>query len=90
MEIARDEFDIPIVERSIDRSELYGADEIFFTGTAAGVLYVQSVDRRMVGDGKIGPITKRLGEYYERVVRGKERKYAGWLTRTYAGREVRA
>lgn len=90
MDIARNEFDIPTVERSIDRSELYGADELFFTGTAAGVLHIQSVDRRMVGDGTIGPITKRLAEYYERVVRAKENKYAHWLTRTYAGREVSA
>jgi branched-chain amino acid aminotransferase len=90
MQIAQDEFGIPIVERSIDRSELYGADEVFFTGTAAGVVFVQSVDRRIVGDGKIGPITKRLADYYERIVRGKEPKYANWLTRTYAGREVRA
>jgi branched-chain amino acid aminotransferase len=90
MQIAQDDFDIPIVERSIDRSELYGADEVFFTGTAAGVVYVQSVDRRVVGDGKIGPITKRLADFYERIVRGKESKYSSWLTRTYAGREVRA
>jgi branched-chain amino acid aminotransferase len=90
MQIAQDEFGIPIVERSIDRSELYGADEVFFTGTAAGVVFVQSVDRRIVGDGKIGPITKRLADYYERIVRGKEAKYANWLTPTYAGREVRA
>lgn len=90
MQIAQDELGIPIVERSIDRSELYGADEVFFTGTAAGVVFVQSVDRRTVGDGRIGPITKSLADYYERVVRGKESKYANWLTRTYAGREVRA
>lgn len=90
MDIARDEFNLQIVERSIDRSELYGADEVFFTGTAAGVVFVSSVDRRNVGDGKIGPITKKLGDYYERIVRGKEPKYAGWLTRAYAGREVRA
>ena len=90
MQIASDEFGIPIVERSIDRSELYGADEIFFTGTAAGVLYVKSVDRRIVGDGTMGPIAKKLSEYYERVTRGKEPKYASWLTKTYAGREVKA
>lgn len=90
LEIARNEFDLPIVERSIDRSELYGADELFFTGTAAGVVYIQSVDHRLVGDGSIGPITKRLGEFYERVVRGKERTYERWLTRTYAGRTVKA
>jgi len=90
MQIASSEFGIPIVERSIDRSELYGADEIFFTGTAAGVLYVKSIDRRIVGDGTIGPVAKKLGEYYERVTRGKEAKYASWLTKTYAGREVKA
>ena len=90
MDLAREEFNVPIVERSIDRSELYGADELFFTGTAAGVLYIKSVDRRIVGDGGIGPITKQLGEFYERIVRAKEPKYANWLTPTYAGREVRA
>jgi branched-chain amino acid aminotransferase len=90
LEIARDEFRIPIVERSIDRSELYGADELFFTGTAAGVVYISSVDHRVIGDGTGGPITKRLCEFYERVVRGKEHKYEHWLTRTYAGRTVKA
>ena len=54
------------------------------------MLYIKSVDRRIVGDGGIGPITKRLGEFYERIVRAKEPKYANWLTPTYAGREVRA
>ncbi|MDQ2872734.1 MAG: branched-chain amino acid transaminase [Candidatus Eremiobacteraeota bacterium] len=86
MEIARNEFGIEIVERAIDRSELYGADEIFFTGTAAGVLHVASVDRREVGDGTLGPITRKLSEFYARAVRGGEPKYAGWLTRAYAGR----
>lgn len=90
IEIAREEFDLDVVERSIDRSELYGADEIFFTGTAVGILHVASVDRRIVGDGSIGPFTKRLCAFYERVVRGKERKYARWLSRTYASRKVAA
>ena len=90
MEIARAELGLEIVERSIDRSELYGADELFFTGTAAGVVYIRSVDRRTVGDGSIGPITKRLAEYYERVVRGKEPKYGHWLDRVYAGKTVKA
>jgi branched-chain amino acid aminotransferase len=88
IEIARAEFGLDVVERSIDRSELYGADEIFFTGTAAGIVYVASVDRRTVADGAIGPITQRLCAFYERVVRGKERKYDQWLTRTYATRRV--
>jgi len=90
LEIARDEFDLPVVERSIDRSELYGADELFFTGTAAGVLHIRSVDHRLIGDGTMGPITKRLSGFYERVVRGKERAYERWLTPTYSGRTVKA
>ena len=83
MEIAQKEFGMTIVERSIDRSELYGADELFFTGTAAGVVHIKSVDHRIVGDGGPGAVTKRLADYYERVVRGQEPKYAHWLTRTY-------
>lgn len=90
LEIARNEFDVPIVERSIDRSELYGADELFFTGTAAGVLHIRSVDHRLVGEGSIGPITRRLAEFYDRTVRGKEPAYERWLTRTYANRTVKA
>jgi branched-chain amino acid aminotransferase len=90
IEIARAEFGLDVVERSIDRSELYGADEIFFTGTAAGVVYVASVDRRVVGNGSIGPVTQRLCAFYERIVRGKERKYSQWLTGTYASRKVAA
>ncbi len=88
IEIACNEFGLDVVERSIDRSELYGADEIFFTGTAVGVVPVSSVDRRTVGDGAVGPITQKLSAYYERVVRAGEPKYAAWLTRTYASRQV--
>lgn len=90
MEIARDEFGLTIVERAIDRSELYGADEIFFTGTAAGVLHVSSVDRRPVADGLMGPVTKQVKTFYERTVRGKEARYERWVNRTYAGRHVSA
>ena len=88
MDIARTEFDFEVVERSIDRGELYCADEVFFTGTAAGVGYVSSIDRRVVGDGEMGPVTKRLGEFYQRIVTGREPRYEAWLTRTYAGVKV--
>ena len=90
LEIARHEFGIPIIERSIDRGELYGAEEIFFTGTAAGVLHVSSVDLRPVGDGTMGPVTRELSEFYTSAVRGKEPKYKHWLTPAYAGRRVTA
>ena len=88
--VARERFGLDVVERAIDRSELYGADEIFFTGTAVGVVHVSSVDRRPVGDGGIGPITARLRDWYERMVRGREPAYASWITRTYADRVVAA
>lgn len=84
MDIARTEFGIEVIERSIDRGELYSAEEIFFTGTAAGIAAVGGVDRRVVGDGKMGQITKQLAEFYNRVVNGREPRYESWLSRTYA------
>jgi len=86
IEIARREFGLEVVERAIDRSELYGAEEIFFTGTAVGVVYVRSVDRRDVADGRAGPITQKLASFYERLVRGGEPNYRKLLTPVYAGR----
>jgi branched-chain amino acid aminotransferase len=82
MEIAR-EMGVEIVERAIDRGELYAADEIFFSGTAVGIAYVNSVDRRAVGDGKIGPITQRIVQTYEAAVTGRDARYRKWLTTVY-------
>jgi branched-chain amino acid aminotransferase len=84
MDIAGAEFGLDVVERSIDRGELYCADEVFFTGTAAGVGYVASIDRRVVGDGTMGPVARRLAAFYERIVTGREPRYANWITPTYA------
>lgn len=89
MELA-ESLGIKVVERAIDRSELYAADEIFFTGTGAGVLAVTSVDRRVVAQGAMGPITARLIALYERVVRAKEPSRAQWLTPVYAHRGAAA
>ncbi len=72
-----------VVERSILRTELYTADELFFTGTAAEILPILSVDGRTVGDGSPGPITKELMEKYHRIVRGLEPRYRSWLTPVY-------
>lgn len=83
--IARD-LGIPIIERAIDRSELYTASEVFFTGSAAGIMPVESIDRRPVGDGRIGKLTTAIRDVYERAVRGKEPKYRNWVTPVYAGR----
>jgi branched-chain amino acid aminotransferase len=77
--LARDELGIPTVERAIDRSELYVADECFMTGTAAHVTAVIEVDRRTVGDGGIGTVTRRLQQLYFEAIRGKNAKYAQWV-----------
>ena len=68
------------VEREIDRSELYVADECFMTGTAAHVTAVVEVDRRPVGDGKPGELTRKLQQPYSDALRGKNGTYAQWVT----------
>ena len=70
----------PIFTGPFTRDELYCADEIFMTGTAAEVTPVREVDDRRVGDGTPGPITKMLRELYGNVVRGDVEKYRHWLT----------
>jgi branched-chain amino acid aminotransferase len=70
---------IPVVESSIPRGMLYAADELFFTGTAAEITPIRSIDGVVVGNGSVGPITRRLQERFYRVVRDGEDPY-GWLT----------
>ena len=90
MTLAKEELGLEIVERPIDRSELVIADELFITGSAAGIQWIESVDHRLVGDGKRGPIASALIEHYDRAVRGANPKYAHWLTRTYKGHQKAA
>ena len=78
--LAREDLDIPFVERPIGRTELYVADEVFLCGTGAEITPVRSVDRRAIGDGAIGPVTRRLSEHFEAVVRGRVPERADWLT----------
>ena len=80
MELARRELGLEVVERPVDRTELYVADELFMVGTAAEILAIGSVDRYTVGDGKLGPITARLEQVFHDVVRGKNPAYAHWCT----------
>ncbi|MBR0567491.1 branched-chain amino acid transaminase [Azoarcus sp. L1K30] len=67
--------------RRITRDELYVADEVFFTGTAAEVTPVVEVDRRRVGSGQPGPVTRELQRRFFAAVRGEDRDHAEWLTR---------
>jgi branched-chain amino acid aminotransferase len=80
IQIAREELGLETVERSIDRSEMYICDEAFFTGTAAHVAPIIEIDERPVGDGSIGPISKRLQEIYFRIIEGNYPKYMHWCT----------
>jgi len=79
--LATEELGLKVEERQVDRTELYVADEAFLVGTAAQVAPVGSIDRRVLGDGKAGPITARIKDLYGRVVRGQVSKYASWITR---------
>jgi branched-chain amino acid aminotransferase len=78
--LAREELGIDIVERRVHRSELYLADEIFLTGTAAHVTPVGYLDDRPVGSGEAGPTTQRIQEIYQGVIRGDNPKYLDWCT----------
>jgi branched-chain amino acid aminotransferase len=80
IELAQKELGIEVVSRTIDRSELYIADEVFMTGTAAHVTAVIDVDNRVIGDGEAGPVTKRLQEIYFRVIHGRDERYMDWCT----------
>ena len=84
IQLARRELGVEIVERSVDRSELYIAEEAFFTGTAAHVSPIIEVDGRPVGDGGIGKLTKELQRLYFEVIKGKNPKYLDWCTPAYS------
>jgi branched-chain amino acid aminotransferase len=83
IELAREELKLPVVERTVDRTEVYLCDELFLTGTAAQVTAVTRVDHRLVGDGKMGPITARLYSLYQDILRGRVTRYLRWLTPVY-------
>ena len=78
IKLAKDSENIDVIERSIDRTELYTADELFFCGTGAQISPIGSVDKRPVGNGEMGPITKKLQGLYFRVVKNEISKYSDW------------
>jgi branched-chain amino acid aminotransferase len=84
IQIAREELGLKVVERSIDRTELYIADEAFFCGTGVQIVAIAKIDHRPVGAGKIGPIAKQLRDVYFDIVRGKVEKYKRFCTPVYA------
>ena len=82
IELAKD-IGIEVIERDVDRSELYLMDEVFVCGTGAQITPVSSIDKRLIGDGKMGKITSQLQKLYFDVVKGKVAKYKDWCVPVY-------
>ncbi len=79
VELARKELGLEVLEQSIDRSELYIADEVFMTGTAAHVTPVLSIDERAIAGGGIGPVTGQLQKLYFQAMHGTLPQYRHWV-----------
>lgn len=75
-----EEMGLPVIEKRITRDELYTADEVFFTGTAAEVTPIREIDNREIGIGERGPITTEIQQRYFDIVEGKNPAYRHWLT----------
>jgi len=81
--LAQNELGLEVIERPIDRVELYMAGECFLSGTAAHITPITAIDHREVGDGEIGKVTSKLQQAYFDVIRGNNPKYSGWCTPVY-------
>jgi branched-chain amino acid aminotransferase len=81
--LVKEELGLPVIERSIDRTELYTCDELLMCGTGAQVAPVIEVDRRKVGNGKVGEFTQELQNIYFGAVRGETAKYKDWTIPVY-------
>jgi branched-chain amino acid aminotransferase len=79
----KEELHMPVVERTIDRTELYTCEELLLCGTGAQIAPVVEVDRRPVGNGKVGEFTQELQSIYFEAVRGESPKYKDWTTPVY-------
>jgi len=78
IELAREELGLEVRERSIDRSEVFIAEELFMTGTAAQIVAATKVDHRLIGSGKMGTITSKLRALFDEVVHARNPKYLKW------------
>lgn len=83
MTLAQEEMGLKVVERQIDRTEVFLCDEFFMTGTAAQVTAITRVDHRPIGSGVMGPVTTRLRQLYDDVVRGRLPQYRDWNEPVY-------
>ena len=83
IKLAKNELGIETIERPIDRSELYTVDECFFTGTAVNITPIAEIDRRKIGNGEVGEVTRKLQQLYSDVIQGNNPKYLDWCTPVY-------
>jgi branched-chain amino acid aminotransferase len=83
IELLRSELGVEVIERPIDRTEIYLCDEFFMTGTAAQLTAVTRVDFRPIGSGRMGPLTSRLRQLFSEVVMGNHPRYRNWNTPVY-------
>lgn len=74
---------ITVEERNISRTELYMAGEVFFAGTGVQLAWIREIDRRVIGEGRIGPVSQKLRGLFFDIVRGNNDEYASWLTPVY-------
>lgn len=88
--LARDRLGIPVEERTVDRTELYLADEVFLCGTAAEITPIVTIDKYDIGAGEIGPMTRKLQTLFEDVLRGREPEYGHWRHRAGLAQPVPA
>ena len=89
MHLFREKCGLETVERPIDRTELYIAEEVFFCGSAYEIHPITSIDDIQVADGEIGPLTAAAWEHYEALVRGAAPDHAEWRTPVYGGQDKR-
>lgn len=90
MTLAAEELGLTVVERPVDRTEIYLCDELFLTGTAAAITAATRVDHRPVGSGVMGPLTAKLRRLYDDVVRGRIPRYRRWNEPVYVVQPVAA
>ncbi len=84
IELADRELGLPVIERKIDRTEVYLCDEFFMTGTAAQIMAVTRVDHRPIGAGVMGPVVTQLRQLFNEIVRGRRDDYRHWINPVYA------